>query len=177
MKLLKNLNALLVIATLMVPGLSVADVLVEVSATMVTPACDIRSEDSSAPLKINFGTLNVDELYQSEVNHDFTLYLTGCDFNKTLALLLTPKGSSTLEYNGKKILGTSISGLGIDFKDITGGSIRPLDVGQTQRISPESVDAMQSRLNLRAQLVSAVPKSKLTLGAFSSTLTIAVTYF
>lgn len=98
MKLLKNLNALLVIATLMVPGLSVADVLVEVSATMVTPACDIRSEDSSAPLKINFGTLNVDELYQSEVNHDFTLYLTGCDFNKTLALLLTPKGSSTLVF-------------------------------------------------------------------------------
>ncbi|AFH94312.1 MULTISPECIES: fimbrial protein [Providencia] len=153
-----------------------ADVLVDVTATMVDPACNIRSENSSSPLKIGFGTLNPNSLNTSAAVNDFSLYITGCNFNNTLAIVLSPKGGSSVLYNGKNILATSINGLGIDFKEVTGGTVRALEVSKKQRIYPERVDATLYRMDLQAQLVSTVPINQLALGKFTSTVTLSVTY-
>lgn len=155
---------------------SSADVLVEVTATMVDPACNIRSENSSSPLKIGFGALNPEALNKSAAVKDFSLYISGCNFNNSLAIVLNPKGGSTLLYNGKNILATSTDGLGIDFKEVTGGTVRALEMSKKQRIYPERVDATLYRMDLQAQLVNAVPINQLELGKFTSTVTLAVTY-
>ncbi|AUU36344.1 MULTISPECIES: fimbrial protein [Proteus] len=155
---------------------SSADVLVEVTASMVDPACNIRSENSSSPLKIGFGTLNPESLSKSTAVKDFSLYISGCNFNNSLAIMLNPKGRSTLLYNGKNILATSIDGLGIDFKEVTGGTVRALEMSKKQQIYPERVNSTLYRMDLQAQLVNAVPINQLTLGKFTSTVTLAVTY-
>lgn len=153
-----------------------ADVLVDITATIVDPACNIRSENSSSPLKIGFGTLNPESLNKSAVVKDFSLYISDCNFSKSLAIVLNPKGGNTLLYNGKNILATSTGGLGIDFKEVTGGTVRALEVNKTQRIYPERIDATLYRMDLQAQLVSAVPITLLELGKFTSTITLSVTY-
>lgn len=155
---------------------SQADVLVDVTATMVDQACNIRSENSSSPLKIGFGTLNLEALNKSVAVKDFSLYISGCNFSNSLAIVLTPKGGNTLLYNGKNILSTSTEGLGIDFKEVTGGTVRALEVSKKQRIYPERINATLYRMGLQAQLVSAVPINQLELGTFTSTVTLSVTY-
>lgn len=171
-KMKKPLGLLLLFSALE----SHADVLVDVTATMVDPACNILSENSSSPLKIGFGTLNPEALNKSAAVKDFSLYISGCNFNNSLAIVLNPKGGNTLLYNGKNILSTSTNGLGIDFKEVTGGTVRALEVSKTQRIYPEQVDAMLYRMDLQAQLVSTVPINQLELGKFNSTVTLSVTY-
>ncbi|HEM8292659.1 TPA: fimbrial protein [Providencia rettgeri] len=153
-----------------------ADVLIDVTATMVDPACNIRSENSSSPLAIDFNIINSSELNKSAVVKDFSLYISDCNFSKSLAMVLNPKGGSTLSYNGKNILATSIDGLGIDFTEVTGGTIRALEMNKKQRIYPERVNATLYRMDLQAQLVSAVPIKQLELGEFTSTVTLSVTY-
>ncbi|MEQ4672509.1 type 1 fimbrial protein, partial [Providencia manganoxydans] len=82
----------------------------------------------------------------------------------------------TLLYNGKNILATSTDGLGIDFKEVTGGTVRPLEMSKKQRIYPERVDETLYRMDLQAQLVNAVPINQLAPGKFTSTVTLSVTY-
>ncbi|HBO22403.1 MAG TPA: fimbrial protein [Providencia sp.] len=159
-----------------VPLGSHADVLVDVTATMVVPACNIRSENSSSPLKIGFNRVNLENLNNTEVVKDFSLYISGCNFSNELAILLNPKEGSTLLYNGKNILATSTKGLGIDFKDITGETVRPLEMGKKQRIYPERIEATLYRMSIQAQLVSAIPVNQLEQGKFTSTVTLSVTY-
>lgn len=161
---------------LIIPLGSHADVLVEVSATMVDPTCNIRTENSSSPLKIGFGTLNPEDLNKSTAVKDFSLYISDCNFSNRLAIVLNPKGGNTLVYNGKNILATSTEGLGIDFKEMTGGTVRELEVSKKQRIYPVRIDATLYRIDLQAQLVSAVPVNQLEQGKFTSTVTLSVTY-
>ncbi|WP_300004074.1 fimbrial protein [uncultured Cedecea sp.] len=171
-KMKKPLGLFLLFASLE----SHADVFIEVTATMVSPACNIRSENSESPLKIGFGTLNPENLNTTSSAKDFSIYISGCDFSKALAIVLNPKGGSTLLYNGKNILATSTDGLGIDFKEVTGGTVRALEVSKKQRIYPEQVDATLYRMDLQAQLVSAEPVNQLELGKFTSIVTFSVTY-
>lgn len=171
-KMKKSLGLLLLFTVLE----SHADVLIDVTATMVDPACSIRSEDSSSPLKIGFGTLNPEALNKSTAVKDFSLYISGCNFSNNLAIVLNPKGGGTLLYNGNNILATSTKGLGIDFKEVTGGTIRALEMSKTQRIYPERVNTTLYRMDLQAQLVSAVPTNQLEPGKFTSTVTLSVTY-
>lgn len=162
---------------LLSPTISNADVLIDVTATMVDPACNIRSEDSASPLNISFGTLNPESIGKPEASRSFSLYITECNFMKTLGIVLNPKGVSALPYQGKNILATNITGLGIDFQETTGGKSRPLEMGKNQRIYPERLNENEYRMELLAQLVSTVPVAQLETGKFSSTVTIVVTYF
>ncbi|EKT55338.1 fimbrial protein [Providencia burhodogranariea] len=177
MKIINQLNRSCLLLFLLQPLFSYADVLLDVTATMIEPTCDIRSENNSSPLKISFGTLNIDDVNKSKAVNNFPLYITGCNLNKNLAIILSPKGMGTLLYNGKKILATSISGLGIDFNEVTGGNVRSLDVSKKQRIYPENISSSQSKIDLQAKLVSTVPVNQLEAGKFTSTMTIAVTYY
>ncbi|OAT38671.1 fimbrial protein [Proteus myxofaciens] len=154
-----------------------ADVLIDVTATMVEPVCNVRSENSSSPLKIGFNSVNIASLSQSAIVKDFSLYISDCNFNNTLAVMMTSKSGSTLLYNGKNILATSTDGLGIDFNEVTGGTVRPLEMNKNQRIYPERVDETLYRLDLQAQLVSTLPINELALGKFTSTVTFSVTYY
>lgn len=161
---------------LLLTSMGQADVLVDVTATMISPACDIRSEDSSSPLKISFGIIKIDNLSDLSVMQNFPLYISGCHINKDLAIMLEPKNDGSLVYNGKAILATSTDGLGIDISDITGGKVRSLNVGIKQLVYPEKIDATQYRMDLQAQLVNTVPVSQLAVGKFTSSMMVLVTY-
>ncbi|MGJ3355718.1 fimbrial protein [Providencia sp. Je.9.19] len=161
---------------LLLTSMGQADVLVDITATMISPACDIRSEDSSSPLKISFGIIKIDNLSDLSVMQNFPLYISGCHINKDLAIMLEPKNDGSLVYNGKAILATSTDGLGIDISDITGGKVRSLNVGIKQLVYPEKIDATQYRMDLQAQLVNTVPVSQLAVGKFTSTMMVLVTY-
>ncbi|ENU1226037.1 MULTISPECIES: fimbrial protein [Providencia] len=155
-----------------------SDVLIDVSATLVDPACHLRSEDNSTPLKIHFGVINIphnsDDISQS---HTFPLYLTGCNWNKALGIMINPKNSNTMVYQGKNILSTDTDGLGININNITGGVAHPLEVNQIQQIFPEQIDATLQRIILQADLVSTLPASQLRAGKFSAIAMISVTYY
>lgn len=165
------------LSSLFSPVFSYADVLIDVTATMVDPACNIRSENSASPLNINFKTLNPESLGKPEASQSFSLYITGCNFTKTLGIVLNSKGVSVLPYQGKNILATTTAGLGIDLQETTGGKSRPLEMGKNQRIYPERLNDNEYRMELLAQLVNTVPVTQLEMGKFSSVVTIAVTYF
>ncbi|EMI5491613.1 type 1 fimbrial protein [Providencia stuartii] len=155
---------------------AVSDILVEVNATMITPVCDIRSENNSSPLVIDFGTVNSDNLDGNTVDREFPIYISGCDFNKKLAITLNTNGSNTLMHNGQLLLATTIEGLGIHFKEITQGVVRPFDVNSVQAIHPVQITATEYRADLQAQLVGTIPAEQLSDGQFTSSMTILMTY-
>ena len=159
-----------------IPLLTKADVLVDVTATMVAPACNIRSENASAPLLIDFGTLNVELLTQSPPVTKFSLYITECDLTKTLAAVLNPKNMNTITYDGRGILGTSTTGLGIDFSEVTGGKNRLLEFNKKMQIYPEKINGTTSKIDLQTKLVSTVPVNTLTLGKYNSSMIISIIY-
>lgn len=167
-----------VLCFLFLPFISKSDVLIDVSATLVDPACHLRSEDNSTPLKINFGVINIphnpDDISQS---HTFPLYLTDCNWNKSLGIMINPKNSNTMVYQGKSILSTSTDGLGININNITGGAAHPLEVNQIQQIFPEQIDTTLQRIILQAELVNTLPASQLRAGKFSAVAMISVTYY
>lgn len=161
----------------LIPLISQADIEVNVTATMVDPICDLRSQDNSSPLKINFGVLKTEALNTVDATQDFSLYISGCNFNRTLAISLNPKGTNSLPYEGKNILATSIDGLGIEFAETTGDSNSVLEIGKTQQIYPARVEDTKYRIDLQAKLVSAVPLEKLEVGKLTSAVTFSVTYY
>lgn len=161
---------------LLSPICGYSDVLINVSATMIAPACDIRSENSSSPLEIGFNTVNTASLDSEPQIKNFSLYISGCEFNRDLAIVMNPKGHKSILHDGKNILSTSIEGLGIDFKEVTGGAVRELEMDKKQRIYPERLDSSNYRVDLQAQLVSAIPLEELKPGRFSSSMTLSVTY-
>lgn len=176
MKLINRLTILACSVLLLISTWSQADVAINVSASLIAPACSVRSENNNSPLKINFGTINPEELNTSTISKDFILYISDCNFSKNLAVILNPKSGSTLLYQGRNILATTIDGLGIDFTEISGGTNYSLEVSKKQRIFPQRVDDDLYRMDLKAQLVSAVPVKELKSGKFTSTVTFLVIY-
>ncbi|WP_336844424.1 fimbrial protein [Providencia rettgeri] len=173
-----NWSSKLILCVLFISFMSKSDVLIDVSATLVDPACQLRSEDNSTPLKINFGVINIpinsDDVSQS---HTFPLYLTGCNWNKALGIMINPKNSNTMVYQGKTILSASTDGLGININNLTGGVAHPLEVNQIQQIFPEQIDATLQRIILQAELVNTLPANQLSAGKFSAIAMISVTYY
>lgn len=155
---------------------SYADVIVNVSAEMIAPVCDIRSNNNSAPLKINFGTQDTGSINKGISVQNFPLYLSNCDFNKNMAIMLISNTGKTINYNGKAVLETSINKLAINFNDITSGGVKSLPVGQSQRIIPEKVTANEYRIDLQADLVSPIPPETLALGKFTASMTVQIVY-
>ncbi|EKT63804.1 fimbrial subunit [Providencia burhodogranariea] len=51
-----------------------------------------------------------------------------------------------------------------------------MEVSQKQRIDPERINDTEYRMDIQAQLVSAIEPSELKLGKFTASVTITVTY-
>ena len=152
------------------------DVFVDVVATMVDPACHVRSENNDSPLQINFGVVEINGAPGVSLTKDFPVYISGCNGGKGLSILLNPKGYGTQEYSGKQILSTSTKGLGVNLYDVTGGKTDSLGLNQLQPINPELISETEHRINLQAQLVNTLPVSQLSVGKFTSAMMISVTY-
>ena len=156
--------------------LAQSDVLVEVNATMVAPSCNIHSEHNDSQLTIDFGSMKPEALDNTHINKDFPIHLSGCDFNKNLAIILNPKGTHTLQHHGQTLLATTTAGLGILFNEVTEGAVHVLDINKLQRIHPKKISATEYRADLQARLISTIPSERLAVGKFTSAMTILVTY-
>ncbi|MDR2225286.1 MAG: type 1 fimbrial protein [Providencia sp.] len=177
MSVLNLIQSFIYIFILVFPYSSFSDVLINVTSTMVDPACNIRSENGESSISINFGTLNVDVINKDNKNAEFSLYISDCNFNKNLSIIINPKGTETINYEGKKILATNISGLGIDFSEVTGGGSRYLEMNKAQIVHPERLNDTEYRVDLKTKLVSIIPTENLELGVFFSVVTITINYF
>lgn len=120
--------------------------------------------------------LNPNALGENTGIKNISLYITECNFSNNLVIVLNSKGSNNLIYNGKNILSTSKSGLGINFSEVTGGIIRTLELSAKQRIYPERIEDTLYRIDLQAQLVNVIPANQLELGKFTSTITLSIIY-
>ncbi|WP_249718702.1 fimbrial protein [Proteus faecis] len=177
MNIVKKMNKVLWLFFLFTPCFSYADVRLEVTATMINPACNIRSENNSSPLKIGFGSINPKSLKNADTSKNFSLYLSNCNFGNELAIVLNPKGYNTLNYQGRNILATSIEGLGVDFSNVTDDSARSIEISKKERISPKKISSDLYKVDLKAELVNTIPVNELELGKFASTITVAVVYY
>ncbi len=174
MKKPKIISLTLCSLSLLFASISHSDVLINVSATMINPACVVSSIDGSSPLQIGFGNVNLDTFDKQTSEETFSINIDNCDLRKALVILLSPKKEGTLLYEGKNVLATTTDGLGIKIDDITSGK-RPLEMGLTQRIYPR-VSGNRGMIDLQAQLVRTVAAEKLELGRFTSAMTVLVTY-
>ncbi|MPW45426.1 fimbrial protein [Acinetobacter guerrae] len=153
-----------------------ADVLVNVTAQMISPACVLYSADQTSPLKLDFGNVQLKSVGEADSSKNFSLIIEGCDFAKDLSIVLSPKSSGVLLYNGRNILATTIDGLGIDLSVMNNNTIQALEVSKKQKITPTAIDGSKYGIQLKADLVSSVPLDQLKAGPFSSSVTITVTY-
>lgn len=172
-----NKLALYLSCLLFISSIGMADVLIDVTASMVDPACDIRGENQQSTLKIDFGTI---ELSSGAAHlappYAFPIYLVGCNATRSLSILLDSKNSDVLDHQGQKILSTSTEGLGVQIDDMTDGAIRILEMNKTTPIFPKPMGDASQRVDLQATLVNTIPINQLVAGKFTATLMMLVTY-
>lgn len=159
-----------------ISSLSYADILVEVTATMMAPMCTIRTIDGNTSTEVHYDNVNVERLENSEVVSNLSINISDCDFSRQLSILLSPKGGSTIIHDGQGLLSTSTKGLGIAFKDITSGNNHPIDVSKKELINPVLISTNLYRFDLEAKLINIIPASELVLGPFNSSMTILMDY-
>ncbi|MBJ9983887.1 fimbrial protein [Acinetobacter sp. S40] len=157
-----------------------ADVLVNVTAQMLTPACNIAMGTGKGS-NIEFGRVQVEDLKKNQgPTQDFRIDITGCDFgNKAVGLAMLPKVGSVVEYNSQSLLATTTDGLAIAFKDKVGGkSLRPDGSAQSINLTKYTDISLSTTrfATLNAQLINTKPADELELGPFEAVITLLAQY-
>ncbi|HID7804208.1 TPA: fimbrial protein [Proteus mirabilis] len=152
-----------------------ADVIVNVSAIMLAPACSISSSDGHNPIEINYDIVNIEKLNNSPPRKSFSLFISECDLTKSLAIVISPKANGSMMAKGRNILATSVEGLGISFSDITMDKNTAIDVGRKQQIYPEILNN-KGKVEIQSELVNIKPISELPKGLFSASMSVLITY-
>ena len=152
-----------------------ADVLINISATMLAPACSITSTDGYDPIEVNFDIVNVEKLNISPPRKSFSIFISECDLTKSLAIVISPKANGSMMAKGRNILATSVEGLGISFSDITMDKDTSIDVGKKQQIYPEILNN-KGKIDIRSELINTKPINELPKGFFNASMSVLITY-
>ncbi|MBK0063580.1 MULTISPECIES: fimbrial protein [unclassified Acinetobacter] len=157
-----------------------ADVLVNVTAQMLTPACNIAMGMGKGS-NVEFGRVQVEDLKKNlEPTQEFRIDITGCDFgNKVVGLAMLPKMGSVVEYNSQSLLTTTTDGLAISFKDKANGkSLKPDGSVQSINLTKYSdISLSKTRFaTLKVQLINTKPVDELELGPFQAVITLLAQY-
>ncbi|MGL5385899.1 MAG: fimbrial protein [Enterobacterales bacterium] len=91
-----------------------ADVLVNISAIIIKPACEVTGDGQNGELEVRFGELPLASVNTADAQKDIALKFScvdGIPSNGKLRMYLRPSSFGAL---GSNILGTSMEGLGIE---------------------------------------------------------------
>ncbi|ECG0942743.1 fimbrial protein [Salmonella enterica subsp. salamae] len=149
-----------------------ADIPITITGTIIEPACSVTDAGGSGQTEVNFGLVSLEDVGTAKAQQSLTMKVT-CDYSapsgKSLKMFITPGSNGTITWSGQPVLGTSLSGLGIDLTDSSQTRI-PLSTWVDT-----SVAAPSGEMTLQAMLVSP-DTSTLTAGNFSATASVVVSY-
>jgi type 1 fimbria pilin len=144
-----------------------ADVLVNVSAIIIKPACEVTGDGQNGELEVRFGELPLATVNTAEAQKDIALKFTcadGIPSNGKLRMYLRPSSFGAL---GSNILATSMEGLGIEMRVAT----QKADFSQWLPV----VVTRAGEMALTAKLVAADLPS-LSGGEFTASANMMMTY-
>ncbi|EBX3157040.1 fimbrial protein [Salmonella enterica subsp. enterica] len=154
-----------------------ADIPITITGTIIEPACSVTDASGSGQTEVNFGPVSLEDVGTVKAQQSLTMRVT-CDDSapsgKSLKMFITPGSNGTITWSGQPVLGTSLSGLGIDLTDSSQTRI-PLSTWVDVPGVDTSVAAPSGEMTLRAMLVSP-DTSTLTAGNFSATASVVVSY-
>ncbi|EBS0892521.1 fimbrial protein [Salmonella enterica subsp. enterica serovar Abaetetuba] len=119
---MRGLAGMTLYALLGVPAVW-ADIPVSITATIIEPACSVTDASGSSQMEVDFKEVLLDSIGTGGKIGTATtpvMMKVTCDGNapsgKTLKMYINPTGG-TMSYAGRTVLGTSVTGLGIDLLD------------------------------------------------------------
>ncbi|EAA4084743.1 fimbrial protein [Salmonella enterica subsp. salamae] len=164
------------LALLLYSGSSGAvDIPVTISVTVLEPVCTVTDPAGNSRTEVDFGTIPVTAVNGADAIRDLNLRVT-CDgvapSGKTLKMQVS--GSNTISYAGARVLGTSLSRLGIRLTDSVGRAVPP---GTWTPVSGVTITtgALSAEVKMKAALVSDTV-SALTGGSFTSAASVVMAY-
>ncbi|EDQ9668268.1 TPA: fimbrial protein [Salmonella enterica] len=154
-----------------------ADIPITITGTIIEPTCSVTDTSGSGQTEVNFGPVSLDDVGTAKAQQSLTMKVT-CDDSaptgKSLKMFIMPGSNGTITWGGQPVLGTSVSGLGIDLTD--SGQVRiPLSAWVDVPGVDTSVAAPSGEMTLLAMLVSP-DTSTLTGGDFSATASVMMSY-
>lgn len=150
-----------------------ADIPVTITATIIEPTCNVTDQNGNNQMEVDFKDVLVDEVGTGGNTGKVSLLLMkvtcdgGAPVGKTLSMYINPTGG-TMSYAGRTVLGTTMSGLGIDLTT-DGKSSFPLETWTPV------VTGTGGLLIAEAMLVSE-KVADLKGGAFTSTASMVMAY-
>lgn len=173
---------------LVVTGLSLAlllcsgsvgavDIPVTISVTILEPVCTVTGPTGNSQTEVDFETVPVTAVNKTAAIRDLSLKVT-CDgvapSGKTLKMQVAAVSGGTMSYAGAPVLGTSLSGLGIQLTDSAGRAVPP---GTWTAVSGVTITtgALSAEVKMKAALVSETV-STLKGGSFTSSASVVMSY-
>lgn len=154
-----------------------ADVPITITGTIIEPACSVTDAGGSGQTEVNFGQVSLEDVGTAKAQQSLVMKVT-CDDSapsgKSLKMFIAPGSNGTITWSGQPVLGTSLSGLGIDLTDSSQVRI-PLSTWVDVPGVDTSVAAPSGEVTLRAMLVSP-DASTLAAGDFSATASVVMSY-
>ncbi|HGB5188182.1 TPA: fimbrial protein [Salmonella enterica subsp. salamae serovar 21:z10:z6] len=153
------------------------DIPVTISVTILEPVCTVTDPTGNTRTEVDFETMPVTAVNKTTAIRDLNLKVT-CDgvapSGKTLKMQVTAVSGGTISYAGAPVLGTSLSGLGIQLTDSAGRAVPP---GAWTTISGVTLPAgsLSAEVKLKAGLVSETV-STLKGGSFTSAASVVMAY-
>ncbi|HGN1920476.1 fimbrial protein [Providencia rettgeri] len=166
-----NIARILTLLSLFISTITQSDILINLEATLVRPACVITNENGDNELYINFSPVPVDRL-TTEIK-TFGILIKQCDLSKNLQIYLSPKEGSTFNLDNETVLETSITGLGIRFSEENKSTA--INLLTWERIYPQ-INGDTGRISLQSQLVTNQVPEVLEPGPFRAALSVMIDY-
>ncbi|EAM8425040.1 fimbrial protein [Salmonella enterica] len=148
-------------------------VMINISATGVEPPCSVTDTSGNNQAEVDFESVQVDDVYARTVRKSLPVKVT-CEgtasTGKVLKMSLTPVAGGTMPYAGRTVLGTSVTGLGVEVTDKDNNPVPP---GTWVSVSGGNVPV--GNVDLWAVLV-AEKSADLKSGVFTSTASLVMAY-
>ncbi|EEA5813299.1 fimbrial protein [Salmonella enterica subsp. enterica serovar Oranienburg] len=153
------------------------DIPVTISVTILEPVCTVTDLTGNSQTEVDFETVPVTAVNKTGAIRDLNMKVT-CDgvapSGKTLKMQVAATSGGTMSYVGAQVLGTSLSGLGIQLTDSAGRVVPP---GAWTTVSGVTIPAgsLSAQVELKAALVSETV-STLKGGSFTSSASVVMAY-
>ncbi|HGJ4005745.1 fimbrial protein [Salmonella enterica] len=153
------------------------DIPITISVTILEPVCTVTDPTGNSRTEVDFASVPVTAVNKTAAIRDLNMKVT-CDgvapSGKTLKMQVAAVSGGTISYAGARVLGTSLSGLGIQLTDSAGRAVPP---GTWTTVSGVTITTgtLSADIKMKAALVSDTV-SALTGGSFTSSASVVMAY-
>ncbi|EDP9872196.1 fimbrial protein [Salmonella enterica subsp. enterica serovar Gaminara] len=158
-------------------SLRATDIPVTITVTILEPVCTVTDTAGNSQTEVNFGTVPVTGVNSTDAIRDLDMEVScdgGAPSGKTLKMQVSAGTGGTITYAGNLVLGTSLSGLGIQLTNSAGQAVTPGTWTAVTDVTTPA-DAPTGEVKLKAGLVSDTA-SALKGGDFTSSASVVMAY-